>query len=177
MTTCHARTGAQRARWASRPALWLVAASVAAGCDVPTALPRFENTLALPAPAIEVPALGAPVQTPPATVDLTEVDESFAERARGGEVQFTPVNPEDGTGTLQVTITEPQSGTTVSQSITVTPEGTAQVVSVNEQEIRAFLGRDVQITLSGALGPAAVPVQTVTLETLVRLVFEIGGEG
>lgn len=177
MTTCDTRARAQRARKASRSAMWLAVAGIAAACDVPTALPRFENTLALPAPDIEVPALGVPVQTPPATVDLSEVDESFAERARAGEVQFTPVNPENGTGTLQVTITEPQSGTTVSQSITVTAERTPQVVALNEQEIRAFLGGDVQITLSGALGPAAVPVQTVTLETLVRLVFEIGGEG
>lgn len=177
MTTCDARARAHCARRTSRVVMLLVAAGVAAACDVPTALPRFENTLVLPAPDIDVPALGFPVTTPPATVDLSEVDESFIERARGGEVQFTPVNPENGTGTLQVTITEPLSGTTVSRSITVTAERTPQIVALDEQEIRAFLGGDVQITLSGSLGPAAVPIQSVTLDTLVRLVFEIGGEG
>lgn len=175
MRACAARLGALRAHGTWRAAV-MIAALAAAACDVPTGLPRLENTLALQAPEIEVPVTGAAAPAVPVTVDLSGVDEEMVERARAGELEFTPINPENGTGTLQVTISDPESGTTVSQAITVTPDGEPQIVAVSGEDMRAFLGGDVEISVSGALGPATLPLRTVTLETLLRITFEIGGE-
>jgi hypothetical protein len=172
---CGARPGAPRARRGWTVAL-VMAAMVGGSCDVPTGLPRLENTLALPAPEIEVPVTGTMTPAIPVTVDLSGVDEAMVERARGGELELTPVDPENGTGTLQVTISDPASGTTVSQTITVAPDGQPQVIAVSGDAMRSFLGGDVEVSVSGALGPATVPLRTVTLETLLRITFEIGGE-
>ncbi len=173
--TREARRPARRVRHATIVALWLTAAGSAA-CDVPTALPRFENTLALPAPDIAVPVTGAATPALPVVVDLSNVDEDFAARARGGEIEFTPLNPQDGTGTLQITIHDSESATVVSQSVTVDAQGTPQIVSIGQDAMRAFLGGNVEITVTGTLGPAAIPTRYVTLETLVRITFEIGGD-
>ncbi len=157
--------------------LWLLALVVSAACDIPTALPRFENTMAVPGPDIQVPVLDVPVPAMPVSIDLGDVDEDLRQRARGGEIQFTPSNPENGTGTLQVTILDAESGTAVSQPISVTTAGTPQVIVVSGEDMRTFLGGEVTITVTGALGPAQVPTRLVLLETLVRITFEIGGEG
>ena len=66
MRTCPARPAAPRARVWRRNAIGLTVL-LAAACDVPTGLPRFENTLALPAPEIDVPVTGVSVATPPVT--------------------------------------------------------------------------------------------------------------
>ncbi len=167
-----------RARRACRVAgaATLLGLLASAGCDVPTALPRFENTLALPAPDIGVPVTGAPTPAVPVTVDLRNVDEDFAGRARGGEIRFTPLNPEDGTGTLQVTISDVESTTTVTQTVTIDAAGTPQVVAIDEAAMQAFLGGEVEITVTGNLGPASIPTETLVLETLVRITFEVGGD-
>jgi hypothetical protein len=154
----------------------LLAAATLVACDVPTALPRFDSTFAVPGPEVQVPVVGAPVPAVPVTLDLGEVDEDLRARAQGGEIQLTPLNPEDGTGTLQVTITDAESAATVSQTIEVTAAGTPQIVNVGADEMRAFLGGDVTITVTGTLGPAAIPTRLVVLETLVRITFELGGE-
>ncbi len=170
-----ARPRGRCARGATIGFAWLAILGAAA-CDVPTALPRFENTLALPAPDISVPVTGTAAPAFPVTVDLSNVDEDFASRARGGEIEFTPVNPEDGTGTLQVTIRDTDSNTVVSQSVTVDEAGTPQLVTIDRDAMLAFLGGNVEITVTGALGPADVPTRFLTLETLVRITFEVGGD-
>lgn len=177
-----ARLRARRARSAAGAAALLVLlASV--GCDVPTALPRFENTLALPAPDIGVPVTGFPTAAIPVTVDLRNVDEDFADRARGGEIEFTPqapqsdlqADPDAVSGTLQVTIRDVESTTVVTQTVTI--DGyTPMVVSVDEAAMQVFLGGDVEITVTGSLGPSSIPTQTLVLATLVRITFEVGGE-
>ena len=167
------RSGA-RARAAVIAAL-LAAGTVAAGCDVPTALPRFENTLALPAPDIDVPVTGTPTPAIPVVVDLSNVDEDFAARARGGEIEFTPLNPENGTGTLQVTIRDDTSEAIVTQTVTVDEQGTPQLVTIEREAILAFLGGNVEITVVGDLGPGEIPTRFLTLEAVVRITFEVGG--
>lgn len=176
------RLRARRARGAAGAAT-LLALLASAGCDVPTALPRFENTLALPAPDIGVPVTGFPTAAVPVTVDLRNVDEDFAGRARGGEIQFTPqppqsdlqADPDELTGTLQVTIRDVESTTVVTQMVAI--DGyTPMVVTVDEAAMQAFLGGDVEITVTGSLGPSSIPTQTLMLETLVRITFEVGGE-
>lgn len=173
--TRDARRRARRARGGAIVALGL-ALMGSAGCDVPTALPRFENTLALPAPDIDVPVTGAATPAIPVVVDLSNVDEDFASRARGGEIEFTPLNPEDGTGMLQITIRDTESATVVSETVTVDAEGTPQVVTIGRDAMLAFLGGDVEITVTGTLGPADIPTRFVTLDTVVRITFEIGGD-
>lgn len=171
------RTGPRRHPVADlRAALAVLLLALMAGCDVPTALPRFENTLVLPAPDMNVPVLGAPATTT-VSVDLANVDESFADRVRGGEVQFTPVNPSGATGTLTITIREPQSGASVSGTVDVASQ-TPQIITIPEQTMRAFLSRTVDVTASGTLGPLTLPnPASVRLETLMRITFEVGGEG
>jgi hypothetical protein len=105
------------------------------------------------------------------------VDEGFANRVRRGEVQFTPVDPGVVTGTLEITISESQSGTSVTGTVTVTAAATPQVIEIPRETMRAFLGRSVQITARGALGPVTLPAKTLRLETLVRITLEVGGEG
>ena len=173
--TRDARLTARSVRGMAIVALWLAAVGTA-GCDVPTALPRFENTLALPAPDIAVPVTGAATPATPVVVDLSNVDEDFASRARGGEIEFTPLNPEDGTGELQITIRDTESATVISQTVTVDAQGTPQIVTIERDAMLAFLGGDVQITVTGVLGPADIPTRFVTLETVVRITFEIGGD-
>ena len=99
MKTREPRRLVRRARGAAIVA-WL--AMGVAACDVPTALPRFQNTLALPGPDVLIPVTGTSTPAAPVTVDLSNVDASFAERAQGGEIEFRPLNPQAGTGTLQV---------------------------------------------------------------------------
>ncbi len=147
-----------------------------AGCDVPTALPRFENVLALPAPDIAVPVTGFPAPAIPVRVDLSNVDADFAARARGGEIEFTPTNPEDGTGTLQVTIRDADSDAEVVQTVTVDAQGTPQIVSIGQDDMIAFLGGDVEITVTGTLGPGQIPTRSLIIDVLVRITFEVGGE-
>ena len=167
------RTGPRRY---PRAGLAVLLLALTGGCDVPTALPRFENTLVLPAPDMNVPVLGAPAAAT-VSVDLANVDEAFADRVRGGEVQFTPVNPSGATGTLTITISEPQSGASVSGTIDVASQ-TPQIITIPEQTMRAFLGRTVDVTASGTLGPLTLPnPASVRLETLMRVTFEVGGEG
>jgi len=164
-----------RVRHATMVALWLAVVGTA-GCDVPTALPRFENVLALPAPDITVPVTGFASPALPVRVDLSNVDADFAARARGGEIRFTPTNPEDGTGTLQVTIRDVDSDVVVMQTVTVDAQGTPQIVTIGQDEMIAFLGGDVEITVMGTLGPGQIPTRLLVLDILVRITFEVGGE-
>lgn len=173
MSTRNALAHVRTRPWAAAAALLL---GLSAGCDVPTALPRFENTLALPAPDLVVPVLGVPASAT-VTVDMADVDDAFADRVIRGEVQFTPVNPGNVTGTLEITMREPQSNASVTGTVQVTGAAAAQVIEIPQETMRAFLGRTIQITASGALGPVSVPPGSLRLESLVRITFEIGGEG
>ena len=173
-----ARTGPPGARCprGAAVAAALLTAMVAAACDVPTALPRFENTLVLPAPDVSVPVTGVPAPAIPIEVDLSNVDEDFASRARGGEIQFTPVNPEVATGSLEITIRDMDSSVVVTQTVTVDGSGAPQIVRIDRDPMLEFLGGNVEITVTGVLGPGSVPPRFLTLEALVRITFEVGGD-
>jgi hypothetical protein len=161
----------------ARAFLALVALAIS-GCDMPSALPRFEPIFLFKSESVSVPVTSLPASQS-ATEDLRHVDESLAKRVREGALLVDVSNPAGATG--QATVRISGGGATVQGVISLT--GGSQRITIPADAIHAFIGNMVTLTASGTLCPAMgcvpalPPYAEVTFNTRIELTVEIGGEG
>jgi hypothetical protein len=176
MTAC---SGANRPRSGGLPArartIPVVCLLILAACDLPTGLPRIESTFRFPIDDVVVPVTGVGAT---ASVDA-ELDGIDIEDVRRGRVLVTPANAAGSTGILTVRFMG--SGVTVTGTVDVAG-GADQAIDVTGEEIRLLLGGPVTIEAAGTLcrssgcGLSAPPFPNVTLENMLELVVQLGGE-
>lgn len=168
------RSGRMR-RPLSIPALVLVL--TAAACELPTGLPRVESTFRFPVDDVVLPVTSVPASASSQT-DLGGID--LSDNVRRGTIRVTPENALGATG--QLTIRLMGGGETVTGVVDVAGPPN-QLISLNEQQIRALLSGVVTIEASGTLCPASgcvlgpPPFAELKLINELELVVELGGEG
>jgi hypothetical protein len=162
-------------RWASCIAATAV---MLTACEIPTAPPRFESTFVVPGETVTVPVTSQNASAS-ATYDLTETADLVG-RSRGGALVVDVDNASGATGTVLVRIAA--GGVTVEGTVDLSA-GSGQRIPVSRNDLAALLGRELTITASGRLCPqsgcSAVtlpPFPSVTFETRLELVLELGGE-
>jgi hypothetical protein len=161
-------------------AWWIAAALVAAvtACDIPTAPPRFETTFVVPGETVTVPVTSQNASAS-ATYDLTDTADLVG-RSRGGTLIVDVGNAAGATGTVLVRIAA--GGVSVDGTVDLSA-GSDQRIPVSRNDLAALLGRELTITATGRLCPQSgcsaltlPPFPTVTFDTRLELVLELGGE-
>lgn len=151
---------------------------IAAACELPTDLPRFESTYVVPAERILVPVASQPVAIT-VTHDLGDA-EDLASRARSGAVLVDVENPSGASGPIRLRITADQADVAAS----IDPRGgSRQRIPLTSGEVRAMLGNVVTLHASGTLCPASgcapglPPGGLVTLRARYELTLVVGTGG
>jgi hypothetical protein len=158
--------------------LLLVALSaLLAGCDVPTTSPIIETRWRFPTEPLDVPITGLSA-TSISTRDMSDID--LADKIRSGTILVTPRNATNATGT--VTFILSGGGVTVQGTVDIAG-GPDQAIPMTGPQIQAMLGGVVTFRATGTLCPAsgcgavAPPFNSVSLESELEVVVEVGGEG
>jgi hypothetical protein len=111
-------------------------------------------------------------------LDLSEIDQSIADRVVSGAIILKMTNPFTVSGTLQLRITG--SGVNIVKNVTVAAGTTTQRVEFTGAELRQILGKDVQLSITGPVNATGssvtvTPGQVLNVETSLDLVVQIGG--
>lgn len=115
------------------------------------------------------------VASEPTTLNLSDIDSAIRDRAQGGKLALTIVNPFAATGTLTVSFT---GGTqAVTKSILLSTGPSTQEIVLSKEELRALLGSSITMRATGQVNGGAVtvaPGQTASVSS--RLLFTLTRE-
>lgn len=155
----------------------LLSCPLLSSCDVPTAPPRLQSAWRFPTESLEIPVTGLSATTV-STQDLGDID--LVDRIQSAVVHLAPDNPANASGTVLFVMSG--GGVTVLGSVDVRG-GADQTIPLTRAEVRALLSGVVTFRATGTLCPASgcglvvPPFATVTLDTELEVVIEVGGEG
>lgn len=120
-----------------------------------------------------------PINADPTSIDLSSIDSSVVDRVLGGQIQLTIGNPFGVLGSATANFSNTGAGT-ISKTFSLTSQPTSTVdIDFNQTDLRALLGHNVGLALTGSVCPASCnvsisPKQVVSVTS--RLEMTISSE-